>query len=274
MINADRADLKTAAVYKIVWLKDKLNRVYIGQTKNLHRRMADYKTACKSLKKMKSAHAPWLLHICKTENVGSLDFDKDFEVTVLEFVDGLEGAELKGTLNQLEIKYISEYHSYDPTFKHGFNFTRGGAGDYWSRKGKRNVYLRTANNRAIVRNTLIVFDIETCSYRQFLSFTAAEAALGIPAESLKHSYYEPVLCGKKYIVLSADPEKRRRHYDRCLCKRFELYYKYPESDHSTRALVLKESMKITSRFAMAEDAICNNNDVNIACLYETVHMLY
>ena len=87
------------------------NKIYIGQTLNLKSRQSRHKnTKCNTYFSRAIQKYGW----------------DAFECIILEEVSASSREEVKEKLNNLEIKYIAQYNSTDPTI--GYNITYEGGG--------------------------------------------------------------------------------------------------------------------------------------------------
>lgn len=120
-------NLNFACIYMItvVFLNGD-TRKYIGQTVKLSRRYRDYINEFATIN-YEDRHV-WINFL--QHQFGVLDFERDFNMQVIEIIDkgDMTEQEFHDLLDEREKYWIAYYDTCDKTFQKGFNYTIGGTG--------------------------------------------------------------------------------------------------------------------------------------------------
>lgn len=191
--------MKVACVYKFTFKLD--GRSYIGQTVNFGRRLREHIRAFANIA-YEINHYDWIAYMHIIYHI--YDFLEYFDVEILEIVP--YGTNVLDELNRLEIEYIKEYGTYDPTFERGFNYTRGGSGT--KRKSTGNVFVKT-KNKDMKRNSCFCYDTASATVELYMTLKSAAETLSVSYEVVKTAYYRGNLVDDRYRIYPANCEVRR-----------------------------------------------------------------
>lgn len=192
-------------------------KVYIGQTKNIPHRKAQYRHYTKAGDITKPKQRKFV------EILIGKDFDTDFKFDILE--TGIDNQDL---LNSREIFWINKYKATDP--KYGYNVYEGGACSGKIADPIRKIWKLSSKKKRGV----ITYDTNTGSLA--FCFSCASAAscynvnsvgnLATSARTLRR------ICNKRYFIYFAEPDYMIKYIDKVIQKRFKTIKSIYEDDIS------------------------------------------
>lgn len=182
-------------------------KIYIGQARNMDRRLTQYRNLAKSPKNQLS-HRPMERAV-----LGS-DFERDFTFEIIEC-----GTFSDKELDALEIKYIVELKSRDPEI--GYNVTAGGGSGSLPDEERKLMHMRSPRKKMVVSYDMITKDL-------FMYWSCASAAeyIKIGAENIATIARR---CHRgmngRYCVFFADAALAMKCLDRFINARCDSIYK-------------------------------------------------
>lgn len=172
----NRENVKTISTFPGIYLivNDSNNKKYIGQSINLRSRLLKH---CE-----RSSHIRYNNPLYRAVLKYGLD---NFSFEILEILETNDFTNAKKQLDRLEIKYISEYDTYN----NGYNQTLGGDGGILGYKmtdeQKKHVSENSKKSMSDGRNIMWVYDIETKLYHMFISSKYAEKLLAVRSDVIR-----------------------------------------------------------------------------------------
>lgn len=192
----NKENIKTVSTFPGIYLiiNDLNNKKYIGQSINLKSRLLKH---CE-----KSSHIRYDNPLYRAVLKYGLD---NFSFQIVKILETNDFTNAKKQLDQLEIKYISEYDTYN----NGYNQTLGGDGGILGYKMTNEQRQHVSENSKKLmndgRNTMWVYDMETNLYHMFISSRYAEKLLGVRNDVIRK--YGQVHYGR-YISGKTEEEVR------------------------------------------------------------------
>lgn len=210
-------------IYKITDLTNE--KIYVGKTKNLKRRIKEYRCKSKNLSNKKSQYRIMkVIHEKGFEN---------FEFSILEEIIDPD------LLDAREIYWISRLGSRDPNI--GYNSKTGGSGGSMIELSKDLMsknsfgFRHTEEEKKKRRKPIIVIDTFTRSIEEFDSAKEFASVLNIDRAQVTHAIKRGITL-KNYFVFYFDYDLRRKTFDELKIKKknggynakksFESYVKF------------------------------------------------
>lgn len=204
----NKENIKTVSTFPGIYLivNDLNNKKYVGQSINLQKRLLKH---CEQ-----SSHIRYNNPLYRAVLKYGLN---NFSFEILEILETDDFTNAKKKLDELEIKYISDYNTYN----NGYNQTLGGDGGILGYKmtdeQKQHV---SENSKRLMndgRNIMWVYDIKTKLYHMFISSKYAEKLLGVRNDVIRkwgQIHYGRYISGKteeevrSYVKNFNDDQKR------------------------------------------------------------------
>ena len=198
-MSTKKSEYTVSCIYK---LKNRYNgKIYIGQTKNLTRRIATHRYIMKHELCKSSGVKEYRLY---TENLG-YRFDDIFEVSIVEKLD------TEDELNSREAYWIHYYNSMDPDI--GYNSYPGG--------GVTRV-ISTDKSKYIRRQSAIyVYDTTNVTIENYVSCSEFGSKIDMLGENIAdRARNAHMACNKRYYIIFADKDMRMKYLDRYFNKAY------------------------------------------------------
>ena len=242
MLHHNRTSLDFACVYKIVCKKNGL--IYVGQTNNFGHRMREH---ARSVARYETTSVWWASVFAKV--YGAKDFNEDYDVTILEYFDIDDPAELREELNRSEKYWIKTLNSTDRSI--GFNTQSGG----WQLcKLPDNKLMR----QGFTRKAYYLYDYVSNEITMIYSLEAIADRLHYPKTYVKCSKRALSFIDNRYLVLDQLASQRastvlRVYKTHCSA--------YNTSNSNRKAQGLMDIVRKLHAYCCAETAIIGNYNI-------------
>ena len=187
-----------AAIYKLTCLKNK--RIYVGRTKDFGKRSRDHARYVNHPEFL----GPWWAKEF-AESCGATDFERDYMMEVLEYVDGLEGDELDNFLDEREIYWIEKLDATNPDI--GFNTHKGGQGNAKPPKEKYRWH-------GYKSDLYVVFDLESGETELIYGLKNVDKEYGFTGGLAHNAHCTFNSVNHRWYVVDANVKERARLMDR------------------------------------------------------------
>lgn len=180
------------------------NKVYIGQSRDIHHRFSYYRWGVTSDKSYRETQRP----VCKAIRKYGLE---NTEFIILASGDAYKDTEIRLLT---EMQFIQLYHATDP--RYGYNVSDG------MKRGHEEPREQSIVERAKRANPVYLYDMKKDHVLIFMFGTKGVGQyLGFGKDEMSHSLNRGLIVSKRYYIFHADHEKRQKIYDKLYKQRMK-----------------------------------------------------